>query len=242
MLLGMLFGKPIIFMEGDGKGSGGGSGSDESAWQKLIREREDENYKLRREKRELTDEVAELKEKQPPEGAIILQGDDAKEYQAFKALGKKPEELGQAVADAAAGKALSEKAEAQKVYADAAEPYGWKPGVLATLPSLQGKKLEVRSTTENGKTVKKAYVKDGATETELSEFVQKNDSDYIPALPAQPSANQQQNQQQQNNGATWLHQANSSGNGGGSYVNDMIKNMNAEREGRENPLVPATKK
>jgi hypothetical protein len=51
------------------------------------------NGDLEGDNKKLRDQRADLNKKVPPEGAVVLQGDEAKRWEAFVALGKTPEEL-----------------------------------------------------------------------------------------------------------------------------------------------------
>jgi hypothetical protein len=58
-----------------------------------LSEKLKKNTELEADNKKLRDERTELRKKVPGEGAVVLQGDDAKRWDAFQALGKTPEEL-----------------------------------------------------------------------------------------------------------------------------------------------------
>src|SRR5690348_6795389 len=52
----------------------------------------DENYRLREDKRQLNEQLTTAQGKVPADGALVLTGDEAKAFEAYKALGT-PKEL-----------------------------------------------------------------------------------------------------------------------------------------------------
>lgn len=187
----------ILFAEDD---SGGSSdpGSDlpnavVKAFEKLLERKGGDAsavaQMLFQENKSYRDKISELSGKVPTEGAVVLSADEAKEWQAYRALG--------AVTDIKQG--LEQRTQLQGQLDDAkrgetlrtvAEAAGYKPSVLTQLDRMakaQGKALtfEVRDTQADGKTVAISYVKDGETEHSLADYAAAQWADFLPALAVQ---------------------------------------------------------
>lgn len=137
--------------------------------------------------------IEDLKKKLPPEGAVVLSGDDVKKWQGYSQHGE-PKDIATAFAerDDYKGKyeGLLQEVETGKVAAQV----GYKPDVLLDLARSKGFAVALRDKTEGGKAVKVAVAitKDGEkdVETPLEKFVQDNLASYVPALQVaeQPAA------------------------------------------------------
>lgn len=167
-----------------------------------------ENYQLREKLRTTEGKVS-------PEGATVLTGDDAKAWEAYKALGK-PDEVKQGLDQRT--QLQSQVAEAQRgeTLRSVAEAAGYKPSVLAQLDRMakaSGKDLafEVRDVQIDGETVRAPFVKDGDKELSMSDYATANWGDFMPALTAQ-SQSQGQGTQQSNGTAYPAQHAGSGGN------------------------------
>ncbi len=139
-----------------------------------------DNYTLRRKRDDLQGEVTTLTGNQKPEGATILTGDEAKAYDAYKALGK-PDELTQRLTagDEASGKVKT--LERDSVLRSAAEVSRFNFDVLkdraGDLP------VAIEDVTEDGKTAKRAFVTpEGGAKTPLTEYAEAQWPVYLPAL------------------------------------------------------------
>lgn len=117
----------------------GGEGADADAINKALFR---DNYRLREDRRNLRTQLAS-KTTKVPDGALLLEGDDAKAYQAFKGLGLSPEQISEVLV---AHDDLSTRVTAT----DAATALGWKPKVLQDLISSKGLVIEDREVTDNG--------------------------------------------------------------------------------------------
>lgn len=185
------------YFDADKGGSGaggieGGSGGDDvlRGLQNLLGKHNDnandvakllytDNYELR-------DQIRTLKEQLPPAGAIVLAGDDVAAWEAYRALG----------APDALTTALEEKDQAQgelatlrraSVLREAAEATGYNANVLTNL-DREALAYELREQTQDGKTVKIAYVKDGEGDAvPLSQYAEQHWTDFLPALRPEES-------------------------------------------------------
>lgn len=145
---------------------------------------EDRRFKLRESRRTLTQELVDLRGKQPGEGATVLTSDQAKVWEAYQGLGK-VEDLTKAVKerDDLAGELGTFRRNA--ALQAAAEAHDYRPTALAKLPSLAGKGIETREIEVDGQKVKRAFVKDGDKEFGLAEYIQQHDAEFLPALTAE---------------------------------------------------------
>jgi hypothetical protein len=104
-----------------------------------------ENATLRAEKRALKDQVEDLERKVPPEGALVLKGDDVKAHNDLVALipeGKKVEDLVAALKEGDKLSAKVKELERGNLIRDIAEAEGWKPSNLLKLTSGMDLALE----------------------------------------------------------------------------------------------------
>lgn len=150
----------------------------------LYAEAENKLYSLRDKNRTLREERDGLKAKLPAEGAVVLTKEDAAQLEAYRALGK-PEELGKAVTDRDAAQQELGTLRRAETIRSAAEAHGYRAGPLGKLPSLAGKDLLVKEIQEGDAKVKRAFVKDGATETALPDYIAANDPEFLGALAAE---------------------------------------------------------
>jgi hypothetical protein len=134
-----------------------------------------DNYTLREQRRGLRAEVADLKSKTAPEGARVLTKDEAAVYDAYAALGKKPDELKQAID--LNGEATTELArlKREQLLGKAAAASGFKPSVLQTLAG----DLPIELRDVDGKPA--AFVEGKP----LAEYAGTAWADFLPALTVQ---------------------------------------------------------
>lgn len=132
-----------------------GAGSPEEV-EKAVRkvpELEGDNKKYR-------DRLKEVEAAQPGEGAVVLTGDDAKRWEAVKAMGKTPEEITAELEKGTQAAAELAKREKRDNARKAAEAAGLNPDAYMALPGALDGTHEVRTETVDGKPVTRAYVKD----------------------------------------------------------------------------------
>jgi hypothetical protein len=140
---------------------------------------EADNYSLRKERRE-------LKGKIPGDGVRILTVDEAKDLEAYRALGK-PDEIGRAVAE-------RDGLRRAEHYRDVAALLGWKSTVFSDLADAKKLRVEIDPNWKgpDGKAApaRTALVvakgEDGTeTRTPLADHVESQWPDYLPALRQQ---------------------------------------------------------
>lgn len=147
----------------------------------------DENKDLRVERRELREKVAAISKP----GTVILSADDAKEYEGFKALGKKAADLKKELDGVPELRAKVADHDRRAIAEEAAPLVGYNAAALREL--ITDKRLEIsfRDDTKEGKPVRIPLVKvagdDKAQPIPLTEYATKNLTAYIPALTAKPS-------------------------------------------------------
>jgi hypothetical protein len=165
-----------------------------------------ENYSLREKNRGLGDQVKALEGNQKPEGAVILTGDEATAYEAYKGLGK-PDEIKTALDERQALSAEVATAKRDGTLRDAAGAAGFK---FAVLKDRAGElPIEIREVEVQGKKVNRAFIKpEGGQEAELTAYAEQHWGDYLPALKAT-----EQGQGQRSSGVTYPAQQSSGSQG-----------------------------
>lgn len=164
-----------------------------------IRDAKDSPYKadeaLREENQRLERENEELASKIPATDAVILSGDDAKAWPAFKALGVTADKAKEALKERDELKAKLAERDKEKLIADAAELVGYNTKVLTDQVSLRKLHLELKDVTEkvDGKDVvtKVPHVRpagdDKAALEPLTTYAERELADYLPLLRTQPT-------------------------------------------------------
>jgi hypothetical protein len=145
----------------------------------------------RREAERQRDQALEAAKLKP--GEVKLTGDDAKAWEAYKALGKKPEELTAIITEHGTLKGTVEATTRKTVTQTAAQAVGYNPDALTDLVETKGLKLILKKEQVNGQEQEMPYVQqEGKDPVALKAFAESNLSLYLPALTAAPSAAQQQ--------------------------------------------------
>lgn len=164
-----------------------GSQVDEQGLMRFLEKHADvlnDNWSLRAKNTSLRTELTDLKAKATPEGARVLTPDEAQVYDAYTALGLKPEDVKRAIDEGATAKGDLSTLRRNETLRGAAEAHGYKAAALAKLPSLKDQDITLKedSITENGKPVKRvrAFVGDKA----LPDYIQEHDAEFLPALTA----------------------------------------------------------
>lgn len=140
---------------------------------KAVLELTRENYKLRDKNRELRGKVT-------PEGAVILTGDDAKAWQAYRDLGK-PEDLKATRDERDTLKADGAKrAKADLHQQIAGDTFNVK--VLSTLLDSNNVTVELREEKLGQKDIVTPYVKDGGKDVKLLDYAKKHWAEFLPSL------------------------------------------------------------
>lgn len=171
-------------------------GSVRAALTQVLNERHTETKrkkKYRALSEELEAELADLREAlgldgdaEIPEGSVLLSKTDKEELDKFRALGKL-DEVTVKVKEHSDLKSAADKTQSEKLYGEAAELASYKPSVLTDIISSKGLLVELRDETVDGEKKKVPFVrenKEGSESTRLTEYVEKNLKDYLPALTA----------------------------------------------------------
>ena len=163
--------------------------------------------------------VTELEGKVPSEGTVILNLDDAKEYQALKALNMSAKDLGEKLeAGQKAARAVTEAGNKE-----ALGLLGLKPSMLR-LKELDGVAISAK---KDGDKLT-ATVKRGDTETPWETFVKENGLEGdLPDFAAETKAP----------GVAVLPQYSGGGASNLSSTAQTVDKLNAERAARPNPLL-----
>lgn len=173
----------------------------------------------------------QLKGTQVPQGARVLNADEAKDYDAYVALGK-PDEVKKGLEEGTTAKtSVAERAKADAVDA-AATAAGFKKTVLGDRLKADGlTDPTVREVERGGKKVQVAYVKDAqGAEHELGEYAKKNWGDYLPALQVTPGKTTaagttemttQDTTTADDGGASWVKSSLATAAKGGGYVDPL---------------------
>ena len=186
-----------------------------------------ENHSYREKLRQAEQQLTELRGKLPGEGAVVLDADKAKSWEAYQALGA-PDEV-KKLKDEFTG--LKREAHFRTV----AEVHGFNPVVLAGLPGAAALTIELGEETANGKTVKVAYVvqADGK-KIALPDYAKQTWEPFLPALQA--GAAQQQLAQK---GTPFVRQQTGGGGSTPNKVEEWREKQRKAQEGKKNPLMGA---
>lgn len=139
-----------------------------------LAESENANWQLREKNRTLRQERDTLKDKQPGEGAVVLSADEAKDFDAYRTLGKKAGEIKAALDAATDATNKLTQYERDALLRDVQDATGFDRDVLSEI----GQGWVFRIADEGS--AKVVYVKDGDQETRIDQHpkVQK----FMPAL------------------------------------------------------------
>lgn len=153
-----------------------------------------DNFKQREEIRERDARIKDLEGKVPGEGAVVLTAEQAKDWEAYQALGK-PDAVKATVDKVATLETDIAKRDREKTQKEAADAAGFKPSVLAKLPGADELTYETREEEVDGEKRPVAYVTpkgDGAKPQKLTEYADENWKELLPALAVeaeQPTRN-----------------------------------------------------
>lgn len=150
-------------------------GNDALKLAERLATREGDNYSLREERRQLKEQLAALQGKLPAEGAVVLAGDDASQWQAYTQLGKL-DELQAALAERETTKGELATLKRDLELRDVAQIANYKPAVLK---QLAGDAQFVIKEADGKRSI---VVKDGEKETPLSDYAKAKWADFLPAL------------------------------------------------------------
>lgn len=128
-----------------------------------------ENHKYRSRLREFKKQVEEQESElgklraqiKPKDGTVILEGDDAKRWDAFKALNKTPEQITAALEEGEKAKGKLAELDWSASARKAAEAAGFEADAFLAFPGVKDLSFEVKRETVDGKETDRAYVKAG---------------------------------------------------------------------------------
>lgn len=130
---------------------------------------------------ELREKNRELRGKVPPDGAVVITGDEAAAWVAYLKLGK-PADLAAAIAERNQFKADLDANRKAELVRDAAEIAGFKATVLTTLVKAEGCELTIGKPDAKG--ARSVTVKDGDKDVPLADYAESQWKDHLPALRA----------------------------------------------------------
>lgn len=129
----------------------------------------------------------------PKAGEIRLSGDDAKAYEAFTKLGKKPEEIATVLEEHGKLSKTVQATERRALHEKAAKAAGFaNADALDDLATSKGLNIVLKTEKVNDKDTDVPYVQpaeQGAAPVRLTEYVDRNLAIYKPALAAQSAPN-----------------------------------------------------
>jgi hypothetical protein len=139
---------------------------------------------LYRENHELREKNRTLAAQAPAQGAVVLAGEQAAQWQAYTALGK-AEELKAAIEARGAAEGRLAALEREATLRQVQDASGYKASVLGQLPGASDLTFTVREVEADGKKTPTAFVKDKAgAEHALTAYAQQHWADFLPALAA----------------------------------------------------------
>lgn len=153
-----------------------------------------DNFDLRDERRTLAERLATIERQLPPNGAVVLVGDDVKAWEGYKALNLAPDKVKERLTNEERLVAETTRAQVGTLAQQAAQSYGWNADALGELIADKAITLEMRDATVsvNGKQeVRKMPFARKTSDTTaplvpLSEYVERNHKIYVPALVTKP--------------------------------------------------------
>jgi hypothetical protein len=140
-----------------------------------------------RDNRKYRKDMAELRAKLPPEGAVVLSGDDAKAWDEYRALGKAGD-LKAALGERDRFRDEADGLRRAEVYKQAAEAHGYKAPVLSRLASQEKLQIEIKEEKVGARTAQVAYVKGvddkgKETATKLPDYAARAWPEFLDSLP-----------------------------------------------------------
>lgn len=182
-----------LLLSPQGEEGGGTStppaGDASDAFQRLLKKHNDDGTRLAEklfgENYELRQKNSTLSARVPGEGAVVLQGDDAKDWQRYREFGK-PSEVKASLESGRAAVAERDRLGKAESYRRVADHMGYTAPVFSRLAAQDDLAIEVVDGKEkgtDGKPVKVAVVKgDGDSATPLEQYVADHWAEFLPAL------------------------------------------------------------
>lgn len=172
-----------------------GASEIKDALEALLKEHDgDRNSALRvliQENQGLHGLLSDAEARLPPDGSVVLSGDDAKAWKHYRELGE-PGDVRKAVAERDQFKAEAGTLRKKEVVREAAGLHGYRPAVLEKL-AAEVEVAVVDGKGKDGKPAKLAVVrepgpKEGETvETPLADYAAARWADFLPSLQSEPA-------------------------------------------------------
>jgi hypothetical protein len=161
---------------------------------KAVKQHGDMNtayHALLRERDTLRDELAATKGNLPKDGAVVLEGDPAKAWAAYQALGE-PSAIAKQLETGTAAAAERDELKFNAHIGEVSTLAKMRPSVLADRVKASGVEIVVKEEPDpkapTGAKLKVPHVKgEGEKTTPLDEYAKANWADYLPALSAEPA-------------------------------------------------------
>jgi hypothetical protein len=189
--------RSICTVEGEGEGGGGGDLSKMLNSFKSRLEKHDndatafaqqlyaDNFTLRDEKRKLSNQIQDLQGRVPTDGSLVLNGDDAKAWNSIKELNLTPDEIKARLQSSTETEKELATLKRNELIRTVADTEGYKATVLSDILPADAP-VEVKDHEKDGEKKKRAFIKvkeNGADrELLLSDYLESNKADYLPAL------------------------------------------------------------
>jgi hypothetical protein len=149
--------------------------------QQLFRD----NYSLREEKRKLSSKITDLEGKVPADGSLVLSGDDVKAWESIKALNLSADDIKAKLQSSSDNERELATLKRTELMRQVAHTEGYKATVLSDILPADAP-VEVKDHEKDGEKKKRAFIKikeNGADrELLLSDYIEGNKADYLPAL------------------------------------------------------------
>jgi hypothetical protein len=144
-----------------------------------------ENFTLREDKRKLNSRLEAAQGKVPADGALVLTADEAKAWTAIKELSLSPDEIKAKLQSSSESEKELSSLKRKDLMREVGDVEGYKPTVLSTLIAANIP-VQIKEIEKDGKKHRAAFVtvkENGADkEVALSDYVQTNHADFLPAL------------------------------------------------------------
>lgn len=140
----------------------------------------------------LRTQLAQVQSKLPKDGAVVLAGDDAEAWKAYKALGK-PDVIKATVEEHGTLKTQVAQRARLDLYSEIGKAHDWNAAAVADVPGIADLDLILKDGTKNGKPAKVAHIKevtkdsdgkDVVKETPLEKYIRDTRPHLMPALTA----------------------------------------------------------
>lgn len=140
--------------------------------------------RLLKENHEGREKVRDLSSKLPPDGAVVLSGDDAKRWETYRSLGDDPAKIKEALDSGAQAIEWKSNHERDQSYSAAAKAGGYNEPLFKRLAAQDGIKVVTKEEANAaGKKVARPYVvNDKGKETALADYVAANWGELADAL------------------------------------------------------------